>query len=310
MNNNIPPIKQLLDIFFNETKCIQFLKDNQIIETPLECIACGGKIKETNNLFRCTRANCRKSKSMFENTFFFKCKMSCNEVLHLGYLWLTKCTTQTIQMHSGHCRKTIAAYKVYFRQLISNMIESDDEIIGGEGIIIEVDETKIGKRKNNRGHIVEGAWVIVGVERTTDRLVFAEVVENRDAETIKKLFIKHVANGSILYTDEWKAYKNIALELGLEHHTVKHKLHFKDPITGVHTNTVEGTNHAIKRMIPIRNRTKTSIPSHLIEFAWRRKNEKDLWAAFMHAMIEVGYNRNERIILNEQQIELINNENI
>lgn len=301
----IPPVKNIKDIFFDEEKCISFLKEIDVIIQPNECSHCGGKIKETKKLFKCTQTQCRKSKSIFENTFFKKSHLKCNEVMYLGYLWLTKCTNQTIQMQTGHCRETIAAYKLYFRQLITDMIEPDDKIIGGNGIIIEVDETKIGKRKHNRGHIVEGAWVIVGVERTAERLVFAEVVERRDAETIKDVFERHVAIGSILYTDEWKAYETVARHLRLEHHTVKHKSFFKDTITGVHTNTVEGTNHAIKRVIPIRNRTKINIPSHIFEFTWRRKNATDLWGAFKFALIEVGYNRLETFDLNEQEIQYI-----
>ena len=31
-----------------------------------------------------------------------------------------------------------------------------DHSIGGEGIVVEIDETKMGKRKYNRGHMVEG----------------------------------------------------------------------------------------------------------------------------------------------------------
>ena len=31
---------------------------------------------------------------------------------------------------------------------------------------MKIEETKLGKRKYNRGHIVEGAWVFGGVERT------------------------------------------------------------------------------------------------------------------------------------------------
>ena len=32
--------------------------------------------------------------------------------------------------------------------------------IGGIGKVVQIDETKIGKRKYNRGRMVEGHWVI------------------------------------------------------------------------------------------------------------------------------------------------------
>ena len=36
--------------------------------------------------------------------------------------------------------------------------------IGGPGRIVEVDEAKFGKRKYQRGRIVQGSWVLGGVE--------------------------------------------------------------------------------------------------------------------------------------------------
>ncbi len=42
-------------------------------------------------------------------------------------------------------------------------------MLGGEDIIVEVDESKFGKRKYNKGKYVEGAWVVGLVERTIAR---------------------------------------------------------------------------------------------------------------------------------------------
>lgn len=36
---------------------------------------------------------------------------------------------------------------------------------------VEFDESKFGKRKYNRGHITEGAWVLGAVDRVTKRVV-------------------------------------------------------------------------------------------------------------------------------------------
>lgn len=32
--------------------------------------------------------------------------------------------------------------------------------LGGEGVVVEIDECKIGKIKFNRGRLVEGVWIL------------------------------------------------------------------------------------------------------------------------------------------------------
>ena len=38
--------------------------------------------------------------------------------------------------------------------------------IGGRNELVEIDESKIAKRKYNKGHKVEGVWVIGGIQRS------------------------------------------------------------------------------------------------------------------------------------------------
>jgi hypothetical protein len=40
------------------------------------------------------------------------------------------------------------------------------EKIGGNGMIVEIDESKFGKRKYNRNHRVEGVWILEMIEKT------------------------------------------------------------------------------------------------------------------------------------------------
>ena len=70
--------------------------------------------------------------------------------------------------------------------------------------------------------------------------------------------------------------------------TVNHSRTFKDEETGACTNSVEGTNNAIKMSIHPRNRT-TECEDNLWEFIWRRKHETDLWKGFLSSLEEVKY---------------------
>ena len=103
--------------------------------------------------------------------------------------WITGCSSATITHFTG-----------LFRQLVANGVEEDEGQIGGKNGIVEVDESKFGKRKYHRGHHVEGAWVVGGVEQAAERRVFAEVVEKRDAATLVDAVRRRVSPGSIVHT--------------------------------------------------------------------------------------------------------------
>ena len=56
-----------------------------------------------------------------------------------------------------------------------------NEKVGGMGIEVEIDESKFGRRKYNRGKRVEGVWVIGAVERAPERRIAMIPVTSRDA---------------------------------------------------------------------------------------------------------------------------------
>ena len=116
------------------------------------------------------------------------------------------------------------------------------------------------------------------------------MVEDRTIGTLAGVIHRHVAAGSELHTDCWKSYPIIAEAFGLVHRTVNHSAGFKDAETGVHTNHVEGTNYALKRAVPPRNRTKEQLQPFLHEFIWRRKNAGHLWKALIRSLSDIEYN--------------------
>ena len=89
----------------------------------------------------------------------------------------------------------------YFRELVSDSLDELDFMIGGDGITVEIDETKLGKRKYNRGHRVDGVWVLVGVERTPERKLFLRILPDRSAQTLQEMIRRHVLPGSTIVTD-------------------------------------------------------------------------------------------------------------
>src|SRR5580692_4738300 len=204
-------------------------------------------------------------------------------------MWLNNLPTKSIIQMSGMSSKTVCAFLNYFRQLVSDAVEIEDVTIGGEGIIVEIDETKLGKRKYNRGHRVDGVWVLGGVERTPERKVFLVEVKDRKADLLLHVIKKHVLPGSIIHTDLWKGYNSLATSNEYQHFTVNHSKNYKDPLTGTHTNTIEGTWNGLKMQIKPRNRSREFIEEYMWEFIWRRRNRDRLWDGFIEALKEVYY---------------------
>ena len=63
--------------------------------------------------------------------------------------------------------------------------------IGGPATIVEIDESKFGKRKFNKGRKVDGVWVLGMVERTTERRIILTTIAQRTKKNLlySQLFI-------------------------------------------------------------------------------------------------------------------------
>ena len=240
-------------------------------------------------MFRCPAKGCRKEISMRAHTFFHGSALSSGVILRLAHMWLANVKHTSAVMLTGHSSATVSSFYAYFRQLVTGALTAENTVIGGNNIIVEVDETKMGRRKANRGHRVQGVWIVGGVEKTPERRVFLAVVQNRNRETLVDLLSRHVSAGSIVRTDLWKGYAGIDNRLDIEHQTVNHSLFFKDPITGVNTNTIEATWRALKIRIESRSRVEKGMNERLMEFIWRRKHHADLWSGFIDALRDMHY---------------------
>lgn len=297
-----PSIYELKDILFNEQNCIDFLRANRVFYEDWTCGNCDAVMEyyPVGQRFRCTSKGCPSEVPIRRNTFFQSTRLPIHKILHMGYLWLKGDTAKSIKGTTRHSKQTVSDFGQYFRDLVADALDFQDDCIGGPDIIVELDETKTGKRKYNRGHRVEGVWVLGGVERTPERKVFIVSVPDRTARTLLEIIDKHVLPGSTIYTDLWKGYSNLNSLNEYNHLTVNHSKEYINIteneiedglvlIEKIHTNTIEGTWSALKKSIPHRARKNALIETHLWEFIWRRKNQAKLWDAFIEALAEIHY---------------------
>jgi len=189
----------------------------------------------------------------------------------------------SISIYTDTASNVITYHVNNIRNLVGSQVRFCEQKIGGPGIIVELDETKIGRNKYHRGRPMKGAWIFEAVERIKEHRIFVTVIPDKKESTLLQLIKNNIEEGSIIYSDCFKSYVNITSTLGFDHRTVNHSEYFVDPETGVHTNTIEANWLGIKIGIPFRNRTEDKIESYLWEYIWRRQN-KDLWEAMIEAM--------------------------
>ena len=132
------------------------------------------------------------------------------------------------------------------------------------GTVVEIDESKFGRRKYNKGHRVEGQWVFGGVERGSGKM-FLVPVEVRNAETLVGIIKQWIKPGTTIMSDCWKAHDNLG-EGWYQHLKVNHSVEFVDSTTGAHTNTIETTWRHAKRFMPHYNRRKANYPGYLAHY--------------------------------------------
>jgi len=90
---------------------------------------------------------------MYNNHILFAANMSFEQVIRESSWFSNEITSSESisDRYSIFCREVCA---------ISLDKQYDKEgYIGGDGFIVEVDECKIGRRKYERGRIVEGSWI-------------------------------------------------------------------------------------------------------------------------------------------------------
>ena len=80
--------------------------------------------------------------------------------------------------------ETVSDYKNYCRELCYQVA----------GKVVEIDESRFGKRKSHKGYHIEGQWVFGGI-CCTDKCFFLQPVPSRDKETLVPLIKEHIAPG-------------------------------------------------------------------------------------------------------------------
>ena len=165
-----------------------------------------GILKSSMSWPRCsapmTLTACSTSKS--PDLLIWRCS-PC--IMLIYYLSIKSLTSIAVAQLTDLSENTISEWKILLHVQVSNWLMANPSLLGGPGVIVELDEAKFGKRKFNKGSYREGQWVLGAVDRNTGHCFLLPCPNNRrDAPTLLPLISRWILPGSVVHTDEWAAY--------------------------------------------------------------------------------------------------------
>ena len=289
----------LRKITSDKESTMQFLKEQKVIKTAVRCPGpCVGSVRSSPcgnwMLWKKTTDSkdgyiwrCRKVHTIVKGnqkytikdvkltvrheTWLVDCKLPLESVVELIYLWSQAFSVDEIIHELKLSKKTVIEWTHFFRESCFTTVMDSSEQIGGEGVEVEIDESKFGKRKYYRGHRVEGQWVFGGREKHNKKKVFMVPVMDRKQNTLLPIISKWIKKGSIIHSDCWKSYNRLG-KMGYSHVTVNHSKEFVNPLNNACTNSIESDWRHAKVSMPRYGVHRGHHAGYLAEFMWRRKN--------------------------------------
>jgi len=177
-------------------------------------------------------------------------------------------------------------------------------MLGGPGVIVQIDESLFRhKPKVELLHMIpiiiccnqiylifqnhlgrpprSQVWVFGMVDVShTPALGYMQIVPQRDARTLLPIIQQHIRPGTIVQSDEWRAYNRVQQLNPVAHQTVNHSITFVDPVTGVHTQNAESYWNRVKTKFKrMKGVHELMLSSYLDEFMWRERHGKTASAA-------------------------------
>ncbi|ORD96001.1 hypothetical protein HERIO_2023 [Hepatospora eriocheir] len=231
---------------------IEFLCIKGILKRYVKCGTCLLDMKTkpyTRNsdsvAFKCCNRNCNdfsKYVSICTKSLLSGFTVPLRDFLLVAYKWFNNHTHEQIGTEVNIKNKSIIKIIDLLRNQCFKYKTKNPIRLGGDGMIVQIDESLFRhKQKYHRGRQpTREIWVF----RLDDcsfipAKISLYVVPNRTANTLLPIIERVCASGTIIHSDQWKAYLGISSKLRLAHFTVNHSEGFVNHNNGVHTQNIE-----------------------------------------------------------------------
>ena len=102
--------------------------------------------------WRCSNKKCKKKVSIHAGSWFEGHNLTLEQIILITYFRVYGVDQEFVKNELGISNQTIVDWYNFSREVCSCILEKDNEKVGGPGIVVEIDESKLSKRKYHRGH--------------------------------------------------------------------------------------------------------------------------------------------------------------
>jgi transposase-like protein len=244
-------LQEAIVFYSNPDNCLNHLV-SQRWPNGVECPTCGSKdvrFIPTRRIWECKNKHTKKQFSIKVGTIFEDSPIGLDKWLTAA--WMVANCKNGVSSYEIHRAIGVTQKSAWF-MLHRIRLAMQDENQGGklQGHV-EVDETFIGGKarfmhKSKRAKVLKrgpsGKAIVVGMLQRGGK-VRAQLVENRERQSVQTLVRENIEAGSELSTDEWSAYFGLSREYA--HKIINHADAYVDG--QVHTNGLENFWSLLKR---------------------------------------------------------------
>ncbi|KAF1765632.1 hypothetical protein GCK72_005585 [Caenorhabditis remanei] len=290
---SIVSISQIDAIYPTEKDLIYDLMESGLLKKDRMCDKCGASMKLRSRgdglEWRCRTSNKKdcSSKSVKAESWFRHSNLDFKTALRIFVGFSSKLSGIQLERELHLSHSTIVDWSSMIREICVGIADNYG-MIGGDGKVVELDETAVHSRKYGRGiQKAPTVWILGGLERGT-RNVFATIVPNRTAKTMVPIIRKNVHAGSILVTDKWGSYNKLS-QYYSRHENLNHGTEFArtaDDGLSVNTNSVEAAWARLKE--PLKRghgTTDDNLPGYIAEFVVRERESRNFLTKMLTSIV-------------------------
>lgn len=286
--------KNLIEVtqyFSDAQRCADYLMDMRWgKDRNMICVHCGCdkvyELKGANKRFKCSK--CRKQFSITKGSIFENSPIPLQKWFVAIYLITShKKGISSLQLSRDISVTQKTAWFMLQRIRHAYGLEATEDLIGGEGVVVEMDETYVGGKVKNMSNrkrklLQEAREQGIEVETKTGVVGYLERSGKLRLQIMRKdvplpeYVTGNIDKSSVLMTDAAKGYRKVGRQYAFHGYTDHANSEYvKDKV--VHTNTLEGAFSLFDRMVIgiYHNISPKHLMKYLNEHTFRYNNRRD-----------------------------------